>query len=72
MRHTTFIFYLSARVLLSLASATLTMAIGWHLYLFSNNPFDLALVGLMQIVPMILLFIVSGWIVDNFPRKLIL
>ncbi len=72
MRHFTFISYLSARVLLSLASATLTMAIGWHLYLFSNNPFDLALVGLMQIVPMILLFIVSGWVVDHFPRKFIL
>lgn len=72
MAHLTFISYLSARVLLSLASATLTMAIGWHLYLFSNNPFDLALVGLMQIVPMILLFIISGWVVDNFPRKFIL
>lgn len=69
---TYFVSYLSARVSLALASSMLSVAIGWHLYLYSNNPFDLALVGLMQILPMILLFIVSGWVVDHFPRKLVL
>lgn len=59
-------------MLVSIASSMLTVAIGWHLYLYSNNPFDLALVGLMQIIPMLLLFIVTGWVVDHFPRKLIL
>lgn len=72
MPYSVFYSYLSARVLLSIASAMLSVAIGWHLYLYSNNPFDLALVGLVQILPMILLFIISGWVVDHFPRKLIL
>ena len=67
-----FYSYLSARVLVSVASSMLSVALGWHLYLYSNNPFDLALVGLLQITPMLLLFIVSGWVVDHFPRKLIL
>jgi MFS family permease len=68
----TFVAYLGARILMALASSMLSVAIGWHLYLFSGDPFDLALVGLMQILPMLVLFIVSGWVVDHFPRKMIL
>lgn len=72
MGHYAFVSYLSARVLMALASSMLSVAIGYHLFLYSRNPFDLALVGLMQILPMILLFIVTGWVVDHFPRKAIL
>ena len=72
MANRTFAFYLSARVLIALCSSMLSVAIGYHIYLLTGNPFDLALVGLMQIVPMILLFIFSGWAVDHFPRKKIL
>ena len=72
MAKRTFVFYLSARVLIALCSSMLSVAIGYHIYLLTGNPFDLALVGLMQIVPMILLFIFSGWAVDHFPRKKIL
>ena len=64
--------YLAARVLISLADTMLTVTIGWHLYQYSGNPFDLALVGLMQILPMLCLFIVTGWVVDHFPRNKIL
>lgn len=64
--------YLSARALITLASTMLAVTIGWHLYENSRDPFDLALVGLMQILPMLGLFIFTGWVVDNFPRKRIL
>lgn len=57
---------------MSLASTMLTVAIGWHLYQLTGDPFDLALVGLVQIVPMLLLFILSGWVIDNFSRKTVL
>lgn len=67
-----FATYLGARILVSIASSMLTVAIGWHLFTYSGDPFDLALVGLLQITPMILLFIVSGLVVDHFPRKVIL
>ncbi len=50
----------------------LSVAIGWHLFTYSGDPFDLALVGLLQITPLILLFIISGLVVDHFPRKYIL
>lgn len=47
----------------------LSVAVGWHIYAATGNPFDLALVGLMQILPVAGLFIISGWVVDNLQRK---
>ena len=54
---------------MTLASTMLSVAVGWHIYAATGNPFDLALVGLMQILPIAGLFIVSGWVVDNLRRK---
>ncbi len=67
-----FTLYLSAQALITLASSMLSVAVGWHLYERTGNPFDLALVGLMQILPFAGLFIVSGWIVDHVQRKFVL
>lgn len=67
-----FYYFLLARVSVSLTATVLSVTIGWHLYQATGDPFDLALVGLMQILPIILLFIVSGWVVDNFSRRHVL
>ena len=42
-----FFAFLTARAAVSLVTAMLSIAIGWHLYQNSGDPFDLALVGLM-------------------------
>jgi len=67
-----FFGFLTARATVSLANTMLTISIGWHLYQNSGDPFDLALVGLMQITPIFLFFFVTGWAVDSVPRKTIL
>jgi MFS family permease len=67
-----FFGFLTARAAVSLANAMLSISIGWHLYQNSGDPFDLALVGLMQITPIFLFFFVTGWAVDSLPRKLML
>ena len=67
-----FFGFLTARATVSLANTMLTVSIGWHLYQNSGDPFDLALVGLMQIIPIFLFFFVTGWAVDSLPRKMIL
>lgn len=72
MQNRKFIYYLIAHVLVTLASSMLSVAVGWHIYRATGNPFDLALVGLMQILPIAGLFIVAGWVVDNFPRNRVL
>ena len=70
--HKAFVSYLSARACVSLTSNMMSVAIGWHLYQLTGNPFDLAMIGLMQIIPILALFILSGWVVDHLPRKQIL
>jgi len=68
----TFYAFLTARAAVSLVTAMLSIAIGWHLYQNSGDPFDLALVGLMQILPIFLFFFVTGWATDSLPRKALL
>ncbi len=72
MNYPVFIPYLLARACLSLATTMLSVAIGWHLYTLTGDPFDLALVGLVQVMPILGLFFLTGWVVDNFPRKRVL
>ncbi len=70
--NTAFTLYLVSRVFVTLASTMLSVAVGWHIYASTGNPFDLALVGLMQMLPIAGLFIVSGWVIDNLSRKYVL
>ncbi len=72
MNYSVFIPFLVARVALSMGNTMLSVAIGWHMYELSGDPFDLALVGLVQIIPLLALFVVSGWVVDNLSRRLVL
>ena len=72
MLNASFINYVIAEVIITLASSMLSVAVGWHIYQATGNPFDLALVGLMQILPIIGLFIPAGWVVDNFSRNRVL
>jgi len=67
-----FFGFLTARATVSLAYTMLTISIGWHLYQHSGDPFDLAVVGLMQIAPIFLFFFLTGWAVDSLPRKMML
>ena len=46
----------------------LIVALGWHLYEITGAPWSLALVGLMQIIPVYVFFFVSGDVIDRFPR----
>ena len=43
-----FFAFLTARAAVSLVTTMLSIAIGWHLYQNSGDPFDLALVGLID------------------------
>jgi len=60
--------YLSARIAIGIANTMLIVALGWHLYEITGDPWSLALVGLMQIIPVYVFFFVSGYVIDRFPR----
>ncbi len=63
-----FVGYLGARIAIGIANTMLTVALGWHLYEITGDPWSLALVGLMQIIPVYVFFFVSGYVIDRFPR----
>ena len=53
------------------AQQMITVAIGWELYERTNSSLVLGGIGLAQIIPIILLFLPSGYIVDRYSRKVI-
>jgi len=65
-----FIFFLVARAAVSLVTAMLSIAIGWHLYQNSGDPLDLAVVGVMQVTPIFLFFFVTAGPPTACPGKL--
>ena len=60
------------RVATTVIASTMIVGIGWHLYEATGSAFDLALIGLFQIIPIFLFTLPAGWVADNFSRKTIL
>jgi MFS family permease len=54
------------------AQQMITVAIGWELYERTGSSLVLGGIGLAQIIPIILLFLPSGYIVDRYSRKVVL
>ncbi|QJR80703.1 MFS transporter [Alteromonas pelagimontana] len=67
-----FYVFLIGRAVFSAIDAIVVTSIAWHLYESTKDPFDLALVGLFQIAPIYLFFVLTGWVVDHVSRKRIL
>jgi len=72
LQNRNFVLYLMLRVCLSLSVTSLAVAVGWHIYEATGDALDLAYIGLTQIVPIWALFLISGWVVDNVPRRRVL
>lgn len=52
-----------------LAMEMQSVAVGWQVYEITKRPLDLGLVGLVQFLPSILLFLVSGHVADRYDRR---
>src|SRR5689334_18913001 len=46
-----------------------SVAVGWQIYDMTGNPLALGLVGLVQCLPLVLLAVVVGQIIDRFDRR---
>lgn len=68
LRNRTFAGYVVARASVGIANTMLVVALGWHLYQLTGDPWSLAWVGLMQILPVYAFFFVSGMVIDYIPR----
>jgi len=64
--------YQVARFFIVLATEMQSVAIGWQVYEITHSKFDLGFVALMQFLPSILLFLVSGHTADRYDRRKVL
>ena len=72
LRHRNFRFYLSARILGTLAVQMQSVAIGWQVYALTHNLFDLGLIGLAQFAPFLALILWAGHVADTHNRRTII
>ena len=72
LRNRPFAFYLTARVLGTLAVQMQSVAIGWQVYQITGSLFDLGLIGLAQFAPFLFLILIAGHVADRFDRRKII
>ena len=68
-RHRNFWLFQTARSSMVLAMEMQSVAVGWQVYEITKRPLDLGFVGLVQFLPGILLFLVSGHAADRYDRR---
>lgn len=71
-RQPSFLPFLSGRVLAMFAAQIQAVVVAWQVYDMTNDPMALAYVGLAQFIPMLVLLIPAGDLLDRFARKKIL
>ncbi|MEX0675594.1 MAG: MFS transporter [Pirellulales bacterium] len=64
--------YWLGNVLSILGRQMLTVTVVWEVYKRTGDPFDVGLVGLVQVIPVLSLALVAGHVADRFDRKLVL
>ena len=71
LRQPSYVRFLYARIAASIALQMNAVAVGWEMYALTGSAFDLGLVGLVQFVPIIVLFLVTGQAADRYDRRTI-
>lgn len=61
--------YLLAGLLVQIGTAGQGVAIGWEIYVRTGSAMSLAIVGLLQSIPMLVLTLPAGYLADVFDRK---
>ncbi|HEX3729620.1 MAG TPA: MFS transporter [Opitutaceae bacterium] len=60
-----------ARIVSGLAFQIAAAAVGWQIYALTHSTFELGMVGLVQFLPIVLLTLIAGHVVDRYDRRLI-
>jgi MFS family permease len=69
LRHPGYPSFAASRVFSSLSFQCVAIAMGWMIYDQTHSAFALALVGLCQFLPMVVLTFVVGHVADRFDRR---
>jgi MFS family permease len=69
LRRPAYVRFLYVRIAASIALQLQVVAVGWQMYELTNSPLDLGLIGLVQFVPAISLFVLTGHVADHHDRR---
>ena len=69
LRYRDFRLLLTGNFIASLGGQMLVLAVGWELYERTDSALALGMVGLVQILPILLLALVTGHVADRYRRK---
>jgi MFS family permease len=72
LQHREFRFYAAGRFLATVALQMQGLAVGFQVYAITGRKIDLALIGLVQFLPIVTLSIGAGQLADRLDRRLIL
>ncbi len=72
LRFQDFRLLITGRFITTLGNQMLSFAIGWELWLRTRSAFNLGLVGLVQVIPVVLLSLPAGYVADHYPRRRII
>ncbi|HLZ08670.1 MAG TPA: MFS transporter, partial [Chloroflexota bacterium] len=72
LRFRDFRMLLAGGVISSLGGQMMSLAIGWEIYERTRSAFALGMVGLVQLMPVILLVLVTGHVADRYNRQTII
>ena len=67
--HPAYVRFLYVRVAASIAQQVQVVAVGWQMYELTNSPFHLGLIGLVQFIPAVGLFVFTGHVADHYDRR---
>jgi MFS family permease len=70
LRHGAFARFLYVRIAASVALQVQVVAVGWQMYELTGSPFYLGLIGLVQFLPVISFFLLTGHVADRYDRRL--
>lgn len=71
-RHAPFRRFQLAKVVGVVAVQMISVAVGWQVYALTGRALDLGLVGLVQFLPQLFLFPITGTVVDRYDHRRIL
>lgn len=69
LRHPAYVRFLYVRIAASVAQQAQVVAVGWQMYELTNSPFHLGLIGLVQFIPAVGLFVFTGHVADHYDRR---
>ena len=65
-----FILFLLTRSCNVIGVQIVTVAVGWYVYQLTRDPLDLGYIGLAQFAPSLALFLVAGYVLDKYDRRM--